>query len=116
MTPEEKKAQEVEIAKQVKEGIAEAMKSMSKGEIPQSQNSFTKRTYGLVSKKKTETIAVEKDCSGFVILEFIKDHGTKKEGDEETYHVSTATALVKKLKVAKVVKQLKKYVPKKEKK
>jgi hypothetical protein len=50
----------------------------------------------------------------YVELEFIEKHGSKKVGDKETYHHTTANALVHKLKVAKVVKNLKTYKPKKE--
>lgn len=50
--------------------------------------------------------------TGWVILEFTKAHGTKKAGDKETYHKSTANALVER-KVAKVVEELTKFVPKK---
>lgn len=54
--------------------------------------------------------------TGFVVLEFIKSHGSRKKGDKETYHRSTANALVEKLKVAKVIEELKKFVPAKEEK
>lgn len=50
----------------------------------------------------------------YVELEFIKKHGSKKPGDKEIYHHTTANALVHKIKVAKVVKNLKTYKPKKE--
>lgn len=63
--------------------------------------------------KKSEPIEIQKGESGFVVLEFLKNHGTKKVGDKETYHHSTANALVSKLKVAKVIEHIKKYVPKK---
>lgn len=49
--------------------------------------------------------------SGWVVIEFLKDHGGSKKGAEATYHNSTASALVEKLKVAKVVKELTKFVP-----
>lgn len=51
--------------------------------------------------------------TGYVVLEFTKDWGSKKAGDKETYHGSTANALVNKAKVAKIVEELKVYVPKK---
>ena len=66
------------------------------------------------TKKAYEPIKIGAKESGFVVLEFTKAHGSKVKGDKETYHHSTANALVGKLGVAKVVKNLEKYVPKKE--
>lgn len=54
--------------------------------------------------------------TGWVVVEFIKDFGSYKKGDEKTYHSSTAKALVEKEKVAKVVKELTEFVPEKAKK
>jgi hypothetical protein len=65
-------------------------------------------------KPEAKKIAIGEKDSGFVILEFTKEWGTKEIGDTETYHVSTANALVYKAGVAKVKTVLKKYVPKKE--
>ena len=56
-------------------------------------------------------IEIPEKGSGFVKLEFLGDFGTKKKGDTEVYHVSTAEALVHKGH-AKVVEKLMKYVPK----
>lgn len=55
---------------------------------------------------------MEKVETGFVVCTFIKEHGTKKKGDKETYHVSTANQLVK-AKVAEITEKLTEYVPKK---
>lgn len=66
-----------------------------------------------VVAETSKKIKISDEDSGFVVLEFVKEHGTKKEGDKETYHHSTANALVGKLGVAKVVSHVKKYVPKK---
>lgn len=49
--------------------------------------------------------------TGWVEIEFTKTHASRKKGDTATYHASTAKALVNKLKVAKVTKELTKYVP-----
>ena len=49
--------------------------------------------------------------TGFVELEFTSDFGSRKKGDTATYHASTADALVKKRKVAKITKELTKFVP-----
>lgn len=46
----------------------------------------------------------------WVILEFTDSWGSKKKGDKEKYHISTAKTLVKR-KVAKVIEELTKYVP-----
>lgn len=54
--------------------------------------------------------------TGWVTVEFIKEHGSRKEGDTEKYHVSTANALTKKLKVAKVIKTHTTFVPSQEEK
>jgi hypothetical protein len=51
--------------------------------------------------------------TGFQVVEFTKEHGSRKKGEKETYHKSTADALVNKLKVAKVVEELTKWEPKK---
>jgi hypothetical protein len=51
------------------------------------------------------------EASGWVVLEFTSLWGTKKKGDKETYHQSTANALVER-KVAKVSEVIEKYVPK----
>lgn len=56
---------------------------------------------------------VSVELTGFVVVEFTKDFGSYKKGDKETYHNSTAKGLVEKAKVAKVVEEVKKYVPKK---
>ena len=57
-----------------------------------------------------EEISVEK--TGFVEVEFIKDHASREKGETEIYHISTAKALVDKLKVAKIIKKNVKYSPK----
>lgn len=49
--------------------------------------------------------------TGWVVLEFTSAHGTKKSGDKETYHMSTAKGLIAR-KVAKIVEELTKFVPK----
>ena len=54
----------------------------------------------------------KKELTGFVVVEFTQDWGSKKKGDTETYHKSTAEALVKKGKCCKIVKEIEKYVPK----
>jgi CRISPR/Cas system Type II protein with McrA/HNH and RuvC-like nuclease domain len=64
--------------------------------------------------KKTAPISIASGESGFIVVEFTEEHGTKKVGDKETYHHSTAAVLVNKAKVAKIVEKLKIYVPKKE--
>jgi len=51
--------------------------------------------------------------TGYVDVEFTKSHGSKKVGDVETYHKSTANALVSKIKVGKIIKTHKVYEPKK---
>ena len=65
------------------------------------------------AKTKKDMKQVE---TGWVVLEFTEDWGTKKKGDKETYHNSTADTLVNQKEVAKVVEKLKKYVPKEAKK
>ena len=49
--------------------------------------------------------------TGYVELEFTKNFGSRKKGEEATYHSSTAKSLVEKLKVAKITKKLTKFVP-----
>lgn len=53
----------------------------------------------------------ERVKTGWVVLEFTKKWGSNNKGDKKTYHISTAQALVDKEKVAKVIEELKKYVP-----
>ena len=53
----------------------------------------------------------KEEKTGWVIVEFTKDYSSRKKGDKEKYHKSTANALVNKLKVAKIVEELKKFVP-----
>lgn len=50
--------------------------------------------------------------TGYVIVEFLKDHGTYKKGDKAEYHSSTAEALAGKKAIVKVVEKLSKMVPK----
>jgi len=66
--------------------------------------------------KAPKKIQVPEGGTGFVVLEFTQNHGSYKKGDKETYHHSTANALVGKLNVAKVSSYVKKVKPKKEKK
>ena len=63
---------------------------------------------------KADKKDMKREKTGWFIIEFLKDHGSYKKGDKETYHISTAKALVDKLKVAKVVEELSVYRPKKE--
>lgn len=64
----------------------------------------------MAEEKKEE--AKGKDVkTGFVVVEFTKDHASRKKGEKETYHTSTAKALTEKLKVAKIAEVLTKYVP-----
>jgi len=48
--------------------------------------------------------------TGYVVLKFTKSWGTKKTGDLETYHMSTAKALIAK-KVAEIKEKLVEYFP-----
>ena len=48
---------------------------------------------------------------GMHIAEFLKDHGSRKKGDQETYHSSTLEFLVDNG-IAKAVKFVEKYEPK----
>lgn len=67
------------------------------------------------SKPKSESkdaIKVPKGHSGFVKVEFLRKWGGRKPGENEVYHVSTAKSLVSH-KAVKVIKHIKKYVPKK---
>lgn len=52
--------------------------------------------------------------SNWVDIEFLQDFGSYKKGDINTYHTSTITKLISGDKpIAKVTKELTKYVPKK---
>jgi hypothetical protein len=76
-------------------------------------NNALRKNHVVTSKGPIKRIEIGEGESGFVVIEFTKPHGTHDVGEKETYHHSTAAALVNKLEVAKVVEKLKKYVPKK---
>lgn len=78
------------------------------------RNDALRKNHVVTSKGPIKNIEIGKNESGFVVVEFTEPHGTHDVGDKETYHHSTAAALVNKLGVAKVVEKLKKYKPKKE--
>mgnify|MGYP000038264141 CR=1 FL=1 len=50
--------------------------------------------------------------TGWIVIKFTKNWGSRKVGDKETYHTSTANSLLKR-KVAVKAETLKKYQPKK---
>lgn len=69
----------------------------------------------MADEAKEKTVKeIDTTKGAYVELEFTSKHGSKKPGDKEIYHHTTANALVNKLKVATVVKNLKTYKPKKE--
>lgn len=51
--------------------------------------------------------------TGWLEIEFLKDFGGYKKGDSATYHESTAAKMIGEAKIAKVTKEITKYVPKK---
>lgn len=109
MSEETKKNDEL-----VKEGKDKADKATANAIKASSYNSLRKN-HVVPGARGIDPIKFDKEKeSGFVVIEFTKPHGTHDVGDQETYHHSTAAALVNKMEVAKVVNKLKKYVPKKE--
>lgn len=69
----------------------------------------------MAEDKNTEEKPKGKEVkTGWVVVEFTKDHGSTKKGDKRKYHASTAKAIVNKLKVGKIVEEITKYVPEKE--
>lgn len=96
----------------VGEKLAEAKSPSEKATQSDEDARSNSNNRGSVLTKEKE--GMKKEKTGWFIIKFTKDHGSYKKGDTETYHISTATALVDKLEVAEIVQELEKYVPKKE--
>lgn len=66
-------------------------------------------------KSGKKEIEVPEGASGFVKVEFTRNWGGTKKGEEKVYHVSTAKSLLHH-EAIKIVEHIKKYVPEKAKK
>jgi len=80
------------------------------GDISSKSGTITPKNKEEARKENKDVLKVKTD---WVILEFTESWGSKVKGDKEKYHISTARSLVDKAKVAKVIEEVEKYVPKK---